>query len=96
MADNWNGYPVPPPSGWRPPGWERQLGWIAIAIVATALITDLLIAVQVLWRPWEGETVGWIRQMLLCTATPLNLVGLGIAIWWAIRWMRSRGPGGSG
>lgn len=92
MSDNeWNGYPILPPSGWRPPGWKDQLDWIAIAIIATALVTDALIVVQVVYRPWESVAAGWIRQMLLCAATPLNLVGLGIGIWWAIRWMRSRG-----
>ena len=83
--DSW---PVPPPPNWRPPRWDEQRKWFVGLVAAVTLVTDVLIAVAVTYRPW-GEQMQWSRQMLLCAATPLNLTALWGGLWWLSR--RTRG-----
>lgn len=80
----YNGWPVPPPPGWRPPHWREQISWIVGLIIAVTLIVDILIAVISIYRPWDKQMT-WARQMLLCAAVPLNLTALGVGIWRLVR-----------
>ncbi len=85
--DDW---PIVPPPGWRPPQMREQAGWIVGMVVGVTVVVDVLVAAWLLYRPW-GPAGGWVKQMFLCAALPLNLAALIAGVLWLIRkWQRRR------
>ncbi|HEC35816.1 MAG TPA: hypothetical protein ENI39_04685 [Anaerolineae bacterium] len=88
--DDRDDWPVAPPPGWRPPQVREQAGWIVGMIVGVTGAVDVLVAVWLLHRPWGTPAGGWVRQLLLCSAVPLNLTALVAGVLWLIRKRRQR------
>ncbi len=88
MMGSYDDWPIVPPPGWRPPGMREQIGWIAATVVGVALVTNVLIAVVVWYRPW-GDGEEWLRRVLLCATALLDLVAVGTVALWLI-WRKRR------